>query len=459
MEESFVRKTVVTYNSLISASRDNFDKSMRYFYEMEAAGVRANHVTVQAVLATCSRHSEWEQALHHVVDAKKQKIGLTIQSLNHVIAAICRGGLHKRALTLLHATTLDDYYKGGGWGLRRNEITYGLQMHALTKSREWFAARELFNRITMATLQESAGKNQNLSRENLIFRNKLRQSTLLHNELLETYKTSRDWEGALNAFQWMASRHKQNRRKSGTSVGQGEGSARRHVPGKGGGYSLLEKWPGVRVSDTTYSIMVTVLRKAGEIDRALEIIRKLREMGINEGTIARNAESALYMRSIRWQESLACLYHLLHSPLPSVTPTHHSFFTAIKACNKANLWARSLSLFDTMEKVGVEDNIATVDLFLKTANAMSRAASREAKTTDHNSIHTSMNSSLSSKFGKLDKCDTDKMSEKNFGLKTAGSSFDFETEMAGNGIDLKQDDDIDDDSDDNELEEGLLGYM
>jgi pentatricopeptide repeat domain-containing protein 1 len=104
MDEMNIQKTVVTYNTVISACAraGEVSTAKNLLQKMKRAGISPNIYSFNAVMTACATSSRWKDALH-ILDQCHIEPGVQpdIITYTNAMRACSRGGKTNKALTLL----------------------------------------------------------------------------------------------------------------------------------------------------------------------------------------------------------------------------------------------------------------------------------------------------------------------------------------------------------------------
>ena len=141
MDEMGINKTVVTYNTVISACAraGEVGTAKNLLQKMKRNGVQPNIISFNSVMTACVTTSRWKDALH-ILDLCHREPGAQpdIITYTNAMRACSRGGNTNRALTLLQVVKdkklpIDNYcYAAVIDGTRRSQRLFFYSSCSLT---------------------------------------------------------------------------------------------------------------------------------------------------------------------------------------------------------------------------------------------------------------------------------------------------------------------------------------
>ena len=177
MTELDVPKTVVTYNTVISACARSREAGTAkgLLSKMRKEGIRPNEVSYNSVIGACASTARWKDALA-VLDQCYREPGVTpnIVTYTNAMRACAKGGNTKRALSLLqvvkdkglpidtycYTAVIDACAKGKMWKkalslldemkekkIEPSEVTYSVAISACGNGGQWSKALDLLKEM------------------------------------------------------------------------------------------------------------------------------------------------------------------------------------------------------------------------------------------------------------------------------------------------------------------------
>jgi pentatricopeptide repeat protein len=128
MENSGIRKDVVTYNALLGGygKQYKYDVVRKVFEEMKARHVSPNLLTYSTLIDVYSKGGLYREAMDVFREFKKAGLKADVVLYSALIDALCKNGLVESAVSLLDEMTKE--------GIRPNVVTYNSIIDAFGRS-------------------------------------------------------------------------------------------------------------------------------------------------------------------------------------------------------------------------------------------------------------------------------------------------------------------------------------